>query len=326
MLTHGLAGPFAGVAALLQLAAIALAVRLARRHGFFPAAAVAVGALSLMALRRAGATLETTGLLNGATLPVLQEGVGLAISALLVMAAALATRALGPPSPRDRSSSAELGARGYHPCVHEEERELLCYDLHDGLAQLVFGARMHFDTDCSLRQQDGECAEQELSLAARRLNEAAAEVARVVSCLKLSISQTASLSEAVRECLCELAEAEGWEYDLDDRLEGRRFDPTTEAMTYRVIQEALNNAARHAETRTVKVELYGEDGALVVVVADRGRGFDLAVSLSGAGGLGLRGMRRRAQLVGGHCTIDSRPGAGTAVVMRVPGMFAGSET
>jgi signal transduction histidine kinase len=274
-----------------------------------------IAVLTLMALRRAFAALGPTGAARPVSLCVVQEGVGLAISILAVMAAIAvqrtwrATPNVPPTIPAPGPTAASARA---------EERQLLCYDLHDGLAQLVIGARMHLDAFCSLRGAGADRAERELSLTARRLNEATQEVTRLVSYLTSVVLCETPLSDAVKTHLGELAESEGWQYEFDDGLGQERLDPAVESMTYRVIQEALNNAAKHAATKRVRVSLTFEEGAVAAVVQDWGRGFDVDEARSSSGRLGLRGMSNRARLLGGSCTIRSRPGEGTLVVMRVP--------
>jgi len=86
---------------------------------------------------------------------------------------------------------------------------------------------------------------------------------------------------------------------------------------YRIVQEALANVRRHAEARKVRVELRSAGGELEIVVADDGRGFDPAAEVPD-GHLGLSSIRQRADLLGGGSEIESAPGAGTTVRVRVP--------
>jgi signal transduction histidine kinase len=87
----------------------------------------------------------------------------------------------------------------------------------------------------------------------------------------------------------------------------------------RIFQEALANAVKHAQARTVDVELNYAQDALALRVRDDGRGFDpdsLSPALSGH--YGLIGMRERAERIGGHLTLTSRPGEGTELLVEVP--------
>jgi signal transduction histidine kinase len=85
---------------------------------------------------------------------------------------------------------------------------------------------------------------------------------------------------------------------------------------YRIAQEALHNAARHARARAVNVVLDSDAGELVLHVSDDGRGFDPSMTFPGH--LGLRSMRERAIAAGGALQIESAPGRGTAIMARVP--------
>jgi signal transduction histidine kinase len=106
---------------------------------------------------------------------------------------------------------------------------------------------------------------------------------------------------------------------IDFRDEGVPDDlPTDVALAaYRVLQEALRNAVRHAAAGRVSVSLGGSRDELRLDVADEGVGFDPKVAMRGHG-LGLVSMRERLNLVEGECLIESQPGAGTRIHARVP--------
>jgi signal transduction histidine kinase len=92
-----------------------------------------------------------------------------------------------------------------------------------------------------------------------------------------------------------------------------RLSPETESTIYRLVQEALTNAAKHAGAERVRVEVARANGTVEVLIEDDGRGFDPALPTSG---LGLVGMRERVELTGGRLEISSRPG--TRVSARLP--------
>lgn len=101
------------------------------------------------------------------------------------------------------------------------------------------------------------------------------------------------------------------------------FSPQAEAQLIRIIQEALNNVAKHAGAQHVSVCIEPENDMARIVIADDGRGFDPARVLAARensvpGNLGLLTMKERAESVGGTLQIDSSPGAGTRVVVRIP--------
>jgi signal transduction histidine kinase len=90
-----------------------------------------------------------------------------------------------------------------------------------------------------------------------------------------------------------------------------------EATIYRVVQEALTNAVKHASARRIDVEVREADDAVDIVVRDDGQGFDAATAACSEG-FGLLGMRKRIALVGGTLAVVSSPGEGTEVRARVP--------
>ena len=101
----------------------------------------------------------------------------------------------------------------------------------------------------------------------------------------------------------------------DPRGAPRRLDPDVETTAYRIAQECLSNAARHAEASRVLVELEQQNGSLRLRVTDDGRGFGPERE---SVGFGLRGMRERVNLLAGELRIGSQPGSGTEVVARLP--------
>ena len=105
--------------------------------------------------------------------------------------------------------------------------------------------------------------------------------------------------------------ASGIRVEVDAQTSGGLSDEE-ELVVYRVAQEAVTNAVRHAGAERIKVRLRSSVGGAVLTVEDDGRGFHSP----GAGG-GLRGMRERAVLVGGRLDIDPEPGGGTRLALRL---------
>jgi len=98
-----------------------------------------------------------------------------------------------------------------------------------------------------------------------------------------------------------------------------RLSPQTELAIYRIVQEALQNVAAHAQARTAEVTLSFHPDLLQVTVQDDGRGFDVQRAQAEAGKhIGLLGMQERAQAIGGRLDVESRPGQGTRVTLTVP--------
>jgi two-component system sensor histidine kinase UhpB len=104
-----------------------------------------------------------------------------------------------------------------------------------------------------------------------------------------------------------------------------RLPPTVETALYRVIQEALTNTAKHSGARAANVVLHRRRDGIQAIISDDGCGFDVEGTLrtpAARAQLGLHGMRERAALLGGTVTIESTPGEGTTIYVRVP-VFGG---
>lgn len=101
-------------------------------------------------------------------------------------------------------------------------------------------------------------------------------------------------------------------------IEETRFSSGIETAAYRIVQEALTNAARYAKVSEVKVSISTDAENLSVLIEDQGAGFVPGEVLASASSSGLAGMRERAQLLGGHLVIESAPGEGTRVSALLP--------
>jgi signal transduction histidine kinase len=97
-----------------------------------------------------------------------------------------------------------------------------------------------------------------------------------------------------------------------------RLPPETEEALFRIVQEALNNVVKHAQTDRAEVRLILRDEAVSLLIEDSGVGFDPARVSSGTSHLGLTSMRERVKALGGTLEIESQPGAGTHIKVEVP--------
>ena len=200
--------------------------------------------------------------------------------------------------------------------AQEEERRKIAYDIHDGLGQVIVAAGMHLEIYRTEKAREGTASERELMKGARYLDEAIAETRRIVSELRPALLDDFGLVEALRHYLNETATWLGWQLELEENWGTIRLDKGVETALFRIVQEALTNAQKYAQTEKVKVRLLRAGEELSLEVQDWGVGFDVetawAKSLEG-GHLGLTGMRERAQLLGSIFSVESTPGQGTLV-------------
>ena len=129
------------------------------------------------------------------------------------------------------------------------------------------------------------------------------------------------LVSALKGYLETQAERTGLEIEVRGDASCPGLAPEMEITAFRVAQEAVTNAIRHAAARKVTVSIRSLDGVLSILVEDDGKGFDVRGTLQGpATGkyLGLLGMQERARMLGGELVIESSPGRGTRVRLQLP--------
>jgi signal transduction histidine kinase len=202
--------------------------------------------------------------------------------------------------------------------VQEGERRLVGLDLHDGLTQLLLSANMHLNTLSALSDGLGDQARAEFALARARLHEAIEEARRVVSELRPAALEEFGLVSGLRHYVTEMARTENWKVEFNAEPAQMKLDPAIEAAIFRITQEALTNVRKHAGTGRIRVSLQATETDLTLIVQDWGRGFNPAAISEEDQSLGLLGMYERAALLGGECQIESQPGQGARVWIRVP--------
>jgi signal transduction histidine kinase len=221
---------------------------------------------------------------------------------------------------RRRAAHADAMARLMEKVVvaQEEERRRVAYDLHDGVAQLLVSAKQHLDTCADLAPVGAPRASHELALGLDRLAQAITETRRMLLALRPAPIDEAGLVAAARESLEQTAQEAGWTVGFAEDLNGLRVPPALETAAFRILQEALANARKHALASRVDVALRREGDWLVLEVRDAGRGLSPGDGAPEGRGLGLSSMRDRARLLGGSCTVRSHPDGGTLVQARLP--------
>jgi two-component system, NarL family, sensor histidine kinase UhpB len=197
--------------------------------------------------------------------------------------------------------------------AQEEERRRLARDLHDEVNQALTAILLRLE---ALSHSAPPEFEEELIELKRLVNQAMSELLQLARQLRPTALDDHGLLPAMASQVRRFAAQTGIKADLNATGESAGLQPDEEIAIYRIAQEALANIARHADARSVEVDLRAENGSGVqLTVRDDGRGFETERA---TGGLGLGGMAERARLVGGELTIESRPGAGTELCPRVP--------
>ncbi len=199
--------------------------------------------------------------------------------------------------------------------AQEEERKRIARELHDETAQTLAALRVRLEV--ARRQADPMRRDTALEEIRGALGEAMEGVRRFAHGLRPAALEDAGLSAAIQAHVRRLAEATEVPIEIEAAdLRGLLSAPAELAL-YRILQEAIANAVRHAGAGRIAVRIRREGDTIRGLVSDDGRGFDPAAVMRG-GGLGLFGLRERASYIGGAVEIVSRPGAGTRIEITVP--------
>ncbi|GBC87672.1 Signal transduction histidine-protein kinase/phosphatase DegS [bacterium HR12] len=204
--------------------------------------------------------------------------------------------------------------------AQEEERQRVALEIHDGIGQVLTSVAL-FAAD--LDQVVPEEHRDRVVRVKELIQRAIAESRALVWSLRPPDLERLGLVPAVEHLAENLRGRGDTRIDVLDETGGRQVPQDVETVVFRIVQEALNNAVKHAKASTISVIVGQRDGRLSVVVEDDGRGFDVAEverreTPELSEGFGLRGMRERAELVGGTLTLESQPGRGTTVRLEVP--------
>ncbi len=196
--------------------------------------------------------------------------------------------------------------------AQEEERRHLRADLHDGLGPELAGVVFGLGAARNTVQRDPAAAEALIAELQEQVRSAVTQVRSLVDGLAPTVEQL-GLGGAVREGAKRLGESAELETIIDVPEALPALPAAVEVAAYRIVMEAVTNAARHAHASRCSVVVRVEDG-LCVEVTDDGRGLPATV----VPGVGLSSMRQRAEELGGWCAIEPAPGGGTRVTAGFP--------
>jgi signal transduction histidine kinase len=210
----------------------------------------------------------------------------------------------------------ELTSLSHHlQALSEREKWELARKLHDELGGLLTAAKM--DLSWLQSRLEGAVIQERLSQLGGVLDEAMSLKRRVVEELRPSLLDHFGFPTAARDYVESICSKENLatQVDLVHGCESMAKD--TSIAMFRIVQDGLSNIIRHAQARTVKLELHGDEHNCVMKLSDDGRGFDVH-SPQFRWSHGLWGMRNRAEGVGGQLEINSSVGVGTTLSVAVP--------
>lgn len=211
---------------------------------------------------------------------------------------------------RDRILAVEAGVR------HE-----LARDLHDGPAQILSAIIMSVRFLRDLIEHTPERTPGELLQLEALAQKALYQVRNMLFDLRPVILETQGLGPALQAYVERLRLVEPFRITLDAKSVSKRFPSNVESAIFSIVQEAVNNAKKHAAPTNLWISAKQSDNTLTLTVKDDGRGFDISSvqqSYAQRNSFGLLNMRERAEIAHGHLELDSHPGKGTTVTLAIP--------
>ena len=200
--------------------------------------------------------------------------------------------------------------------VQENERRSIARELHDETGQVLTSLKI------GLRVLEQTSTDPRISSRASELcrvaDDAQESLHRMAANLRPPVLDHVGLVAALGQLASDLSVSSGVKIELEAMgCDGERLPWRVETDLFRIAQEALTNAIRHANANEISVVLDRRKGRLRMVVEDDGRGFH-PEAVEGSDHLGLVGMRERVEVLGGTLLVESNPGSGTTVVVEAP--------
>ena len=224
--------------------------------------------------------------------------------------------------------------------AQEEERKRIARELHDEISQSL--TALLYEAEVGLELDQISNVKKRLESICSLSRHTLEDVHKLIFDLRPSMLDQLGLIPALRWLLQNRLESKGVRVSIITNPEPKQsnkndhkeyLSPEIETALYRVIQEAINNIARHAAVRNVGIELFLTNGTASISIQDDGIGFDMAElalensrdtnnedlpAFTSRRGLGLLGMQERIELLGGEMEVVSAPGSGTRIDIRVP--------
>jgi signal transduction histidine kinase len=200
--------------------------------------------------------------------------------------------------------------------LHERDRKMIGYDIHDGLAQQLAGAMLQLQSHVDQKQVNPIEAARSFEAAISLLREALVECRQLINGLDMPALRDLGIVGAIGGLVRKCEEHGGVKIAFRHQVTFKSLARPLETAVFRIIQEIVTNACRHSGSERVRVRLEQRDSRLRICVRDYGCGFDPEQIKNER--LGLRGIRERVRLSHGRIAIRSAQGHGTRVTVELP--------
>lgn len=198
--------------------------------------------------------------------------------------------------------------------LSEKEREKIAKDLHDGIGQYLSLIKLKLRSILPTTEENNPT----LNELIQHVDTVIKEIKEIALGLKPRMLNQFGLDMAIKQMVEEVTrhfniEGTYASYDLQ-----KRFDYNFELSAYRIIQELINNIAKHSGASTFTVEIFQKSDGLTIMVQDNGKGYDTSIIEQGKTGVGLLNLSERIKFYRGKISIDSSPEYGTEVIIEFP--------
>ncbi len=199
--------------------------------------------------------------------------------------------------------------------LQEEELKLTADDIHDGLAQKIIGASLYLE---GTRHRISDEELPAFPMARQLIREAINQARQLITDLRPMIIDEGGITKSVQHAIAEWNKVSTCQFSLVSQIEREKVDALFNGVVFRIIQELVNNALRHAEPQQIDIDLRQTATDFHITIRDDGRGFDLGAIPEER--FGIRGVVERAEMFQGQAHWETTPGQGTTVTvtMRMP--------
>lgn len=205
--------------------------------------------------------------------------------------------------------------------AQEEERKRVAREIHDGPAQSIANVVFRSEYVERLLETDIKAAKIELNDFKLQVRNTLKDIRKIIFDLRPMALDDLGLIPTLRRFIDKFYQQTGVSTDLMIIGSERRLPPSIEVTIFRVIQEALNNVHKHAQSKLPKLKIEFQQNHINLVIQDRGVGFDLEKIMTTTNereSYGLLSLKERTELIGGELKIITSPGGGTKIISKIP--------
>ncbi|MET1260227.1 sensor histidine kinase [Flagellimonas sp. DF-77] len=194
----------------------------------------------------------------------------------------------------------------------EKERQRVAGELHDDLGSLMATIKLHFD-NAQVDKKDPA-----MKNAQNLLEKAYQKVRGIAHSKNSGVMSDQGLLPAIKKMAKTISETDALEVTVEDFGLGERMENSLELSIFRMIQELVANAIKHADASSLSIQLTQHQDNLNIIVEDDGKGFDRSQMGKASSGIGLANIEKRVEHLEGNFTIDSIAGKGTSILIDIP--------